>query len=141
MCDDIFADQETGMYTCDFTTNTMLSLQLAFQHYPNPHFLSSLALPCRVAVLMFLCTLAMAIGIVVYCLVRRKVGQGQTPFCVGCNTCSGCQTVSARDTCPSSCTPHSPFLILFLSTFPCSSVHISVLPTLPCLLYNVVELQ
>lgn len=88
-------------------------------------FLLLLHCPCRVAILMFLCTLGMAIGIVVYCLVRKKVGQGQTPFCVGSNTCSGLQNVSVCDTCPSSHTPHSPPLVLFLSTFPCTSVHTS----------------
>ena len=104
--------------------------------------ISSLLLhcPCRVAILMFLCSLAMAIGIVVYCLVRKIVGQGQAPFCVGCNTCSGRHTVSAHETCPSSCTPHSPFVVLFLSTFPYTSVHTSGLPIPPCLLYNIAEL-
>ena len=137
-CDDISTSKLTfipGMYMCDLTVPCCHCSWYSSTTKP----ISSLPLhcPCRVAVLMFLCTLAMVIGIVVYCLVRKIVGQGQTPFCAGCNTCSGRQTVSARDTCPSSCTPHSPFVVLFLSTFPC----FSVLPTLPCLLYNVVELQ
>ena len=139
------------MYMCEFTTDLtcmyMCDLTVPCCYWScfssTTKSISSLLLhcPCRVAILMFLCSLAMAIGIVVYCLVRKIVGQGQTPFCVGCNTCSGRHTVSARDTCPSSCTPHSPFVVLFLSTFPYTSVHTFGLPIPPCLLYTIAELQ
>ena len=141
-------DKQADSYTTDLTCMYMSDLTVPCCHWSwyssTTKSISSLLLhcPCRVAILMFLCSLAMAIGIVVYCLVRKIVGQGQTPFCVGC--CSGlpeCHTVSAHDTCPSSCTPRSTFVVLFLSTFSWTSVHTSGLPILPCLLYNIAELQ
>ena len=131
---------QDNIHLDQYPLNFVVILGIGVPLLPNL-FLCLLHCPwCRVAILMFLSSVAMAIGILVYCLMRKKVVQGRTPFCVACKTCSGIQSVSACDTCPSSITHLPPFWSPSTPLPLHTSIHSSLIPHVLYLLLSLIIL-